>query len=285
MYAQLGSIVFEGFLGPVSKSTAIESNLAEHPLIDGKPRLQRVGDNLQEISLTLNLHISFSNPEGVINALEQARASATVMPFIQGNGAFLGTFVVKSIRTEDKKTNAFGDIVSTSVDVTLIEFADPNPAATRQSQARRDGIGNASNSPTPFAGPLANSSEAANLARTPIAVAGESQAVTSGFAAAQQQPAQEASKLADIARRLRKMRGELETLRTGIQNAQYQYQTAQRIINGATAALAAVGRVETLVQQGNLSGAIDANDELIRAADNLLGASSELATVSASRTN
>lgn len=285
MYAQLGNIIFQGLLGFSAKSSNREANLAEHQLIDGKPRLQRVGDKLEEINLTMNLHVSFCSPEAVIASLESARASSEVLPYIEGNGSFLGTFVIRSIRHEILKTNAFGDIVSASVDVSLIEYADPSPAATKDSAAKRNGFGNASNNPASFSGPLASSSEAAALARAPIAVAAEGQAVTGNLSKAAQNPTREASILADTTRRLNKMRTDLETLRTGLSNAQYVYQSAQRIQNGATSALAAVNNVDDFVKAGNLSGAISANDELIRASGNLLGSSSELAVVSSTRTN
>jgi phage protein U len=285
MYAQIGNIIFRGLLGFESLNSTRESNLVEHLLIDGKPRLQRVGDKLEEVQFTLNLHVSYCNPAQVLAELELARAEGFIMPFIEGNGTFLGMFAIKSVRKEITKTNAFGDIVRAFADVTMVEIADANPAGSEEQQAKRDGFANAGNNPAAFSGPLAVSTEASALAAAPIAVAADGQAVTRNLELASQQPAREASALEDTTRRLRRMRDNLESLQTGLNNAQNTYQSAQQIQNSVQSALSAVEGVRTLAAQGNLTGALAANGELIRANTNLLGASSELATLSATRIN
>lgn len=125
MYAILGDIKFEGYKGFQDFSASNETVLSEHPVIEGKPRLQFTGEKLEEITLKFLLHSSFCNPEKEIEILQNYRRTAEVIPFISGEGYNYGDFAVKSINRSLVQTNNEGAIIGIDVDVTLIEVFNP----------------------------------------------------------------------------------------------------------------------------------------------------------------
>lgn len=125
MYAILGSVRFEGYKGFSGFSATNETVLAEHPVIEGKPRLQIVGEKLEEISISFLLHSQFCNPESELEILQGYRRAGEVLPFITGDGYNYGNFVIKSIGRTMEQTNNNGAIIAILVDVTLLEAFVP----------------------------------------------------------------------------------------------------------------------------------------------------------------
>lgn len=129
MYAQIGSIRFEGLKGFSAFGRSVESSLAEHALIDGKPRLQRVGDGLIQLDFTSTLHQRFTNPAADLSALETSRANGEILPVITGGGDFLGNFVIKSLSHATIQQADDGSIVECEVNVSLIESVTSSKTA------------------------------------------------------------------------------------------------------------------------------------------------------------
>lgn len=125
MYAILGDIKFEGYKGFSDFSGNNESVLSEHPVIEGKPRLQMTGEKLEEITLKFLLHSSFSNPEKDLETLREYSRTAQVLPFVAGDGYNYGDFVLRSISRTLTQTNNEGSIIGIEVEVTLIEAVIP----------------------------------------------------------------------------------------------------------------------------------------------------------------
>lgn len=121
MYAVLGDFKFEGYKGFQELVSSDETVLAEHPRIEGKPRLQAVGEKLREIQIKILLHSSFCDPEADIEVLQSYRRNAEVIAFVAGDGTPFGNFVVKSITNSYEQTDNFGRIISTTLEVNLIE--------------------------------------------------------------------------------------------------------------------------------------------------------------------
>lgn len=135
MYAQLGDIKFSGQLGPRSETSSVEASLAEHALIDGKPRLQRTGTNLELIELSINFHASFCNPDAEYLRLRDYLDTGKVLPYIGGDGTVYGDFVIKSLNKSIQQKFLDGTTWQMSVDAELIEFvssstAEPKPTTT-----------------------------------------------------------------------------------------------------------------------------------------------------------
>lgn len=124
MYAQLGTIIFEGLNGFDTFDRTRETDYAEHALIDGKPRLQRLGDKLETIAITLTLHASFCDPQGQINALDVARANGQVMALLNGSGDYLGQYIIKRLSESAQHLASDGKIIWSRLSVDLTEYSD-----------------------------------------------------------------------------------------------------------------------------------------------------------------
>jgi phage protein U len=160
MQAQLGSIIFEGLKGFESFASTKEANYAEHALIEGKPKLQRVGDNLENLQVSVLFDVAFCSPQSEVDALEAARSAGEILPLIMGDGRFAGTFVIKSASVTHQKHSNVGSILQAEVALTLLEFATGDPLVAAASSAVRTAFANPLNNPPLFAPSFPISSDA-----------------------------------------------------------------------------------------------------------------------------
>jgi len=135
MYAQLGNIRFEGLKGFSNFSHERGVNYAQHELINGKPRLQAVGDNLDSISFGMYLHSEFTNPEADIEALRLAMQNREILPLILGNGRVLGFFVIPNFSQENSFTDPLGNLIEATLSVELLESFTDDPLRESELQA------------------------------------------------------------------------------------------------------------------------------------------------------
>ena len=140
MYAQLGNIRFEGLKGFLSFRRTRAAKYAEMPRMDGKPRLQRTGDELETVAFDLRLHSAFGSVLDDYDTLDGYRQDGEVLPLIDGDGLVLGNYVIISISDSPEISGLTGKPISTELSVELKEFIDPNPAATAHRQAIADGF-------------------------------------------------------------------------------------------------------------------------------------------------
>jgi phage protein U len=136
MYASLGAIRFQGLKGFDKFDSSASANYAEHARIRNKPGLQRVGQNLETIDISIQFHRQFCTPEDEIRALTNARVSGEIMPLVLGSGVYLGDFVITSMNQSIKQTDGQGNIVHVVVDAQLKEFYDPDKLQTKEAKAR-----------------------------------------------------------------------------------------------------------------------------------------------------
>lgn len=125
MYAVLGKIEFEvasGITGMEQRSTA---DWAEHSLIQGKPLLEWIGDGLDELSFSMQLHPWLGDPEARLRTLREAKSKHEPMAFVLGSGEYVGAFVITDISNTPRRTSADGRLYSSNVQVTLREYAGP----------------------------------------------------------------------------------------------------------------------------------------------------------------
>jgi phage protein U len=135
MYAQLGNIRFEGLKGFSNFSHERGVNYAQHELINGKPRLQAVGDNLDSISFGMYLHSEFTNPEADIDSLRTAMQNREILPLILGNGRVLGFFVIPNFSQVNSFTDPLGNLIEVTLSVDLLESFSDNPLREAELQA------------------------------------------------------------------------------------------------------------------------------------------------------
>lgn len=135
MYAQLGTIRFEQLKGFTSLEETFGVNYAQHERINGKPRLEAVGDILDTISFSMLLHSDFTDPEVDIQRLKQSLADREVMTLILGNGSIVGDFVIPSFTKSVSFTDPKGNIISCTLEIELLEAFDDSKVTKEKQEA------------------------------------------------------------------------------------------------------------------------------------------------------
>jgi phage protein U len=136
MYAQLGTIRFEGLKGFSSLEETFGVNYAQHERINGKPRLQAVGDNLNTISFGMYLHASFTDPEADIETMRLAMQNREILPLILGNGRVVGNFVIPNFTKSTGFTDREGNIIEATLSVELTECINDDPLLNEKRAAQ-----------------------------------------------------------------------------------------------------------------------------------------------------
>lgn len=132
MYAQLGEIVFDLITYFDGISDSVNYNYAEHERINKKPILQFMGENLQEISIKLNLHSSFCIPEDELLKIRTEARLGKPLKFIKGNGEYVGAFVIAEVQKTTEQTSPEGDLIAVQVELKLREYDGKIPEETEQ---------------------------------------------------------------------------------------------------------------------------------------------------------
>lgn len=137
MFCQLGNIQFEPITSPESLSRTDTTTYAKHSLASGKPRLQPIANELEEISIGFKLRAEFCNPTQIVLQLKSAKDLFEVMPLIMGNGRYFGDYVITSLIETPAQCLADGTIVEMTIQLTLQEFVTPDKVAQQQQAARK----------------------------------------------------------------------------------------------------------------------------------------------------
>lgn len=138
MYAVLGDVEFELITYFDGMEAQFGVDYAEHPLIGGKPRLQWVGDKLDEFNLDLTFHASYCNPETELLKLRTAMLSRQARQFVLGSGTYKGWFVITDLRATSRQTDKAGGLIALDATVTLREYVDPKSEEARNAQAKKE---------------------------------------------------------------------------------------------------------------------------------------------------
>lgn len=126
MYAVLGEIEFEPLTGFTSLEERLGADYAEHALIGRKPRLQFVGDKLDEVRGSLRFHHSFCDPGAELTRLEQEKNKHEPMALVMGNGDHRGHFVITELTIVGKQHSPTGQEMAVEAELTLKQ-ADDTP--------------------------------------------------------------------------------------------------------------------------------------------------------------
>lgn len=122
MFAALGGILFEVVGSPDGYESVGAYTFAEQRVIDSKPRLQWVGDDLMRLSFELMWHASFADPAVQLATLRAAAATHLPLPLIFGVGSYVGLFVIESIKQKATVMTDLGGLVSIRVALALKEW-------------------------------------------------------------------------------------------------------------------------------------------------------------------
>jgi phage protein U len=123
MFAALGEILFEVVGSPERLESVRDYDFAEHRVVEGRPRLQWVGNGLERLKLELMMHSSFSNPAAQVALLRATAAAHRALPLVFGNGGFRGFFVIDSLFVRSQQSSASGAPIAINVGLSLREWA------------------------------------------------------------------------------------------------------------------------------------------------------------------
>lgn len=141
MFALLGDVQFDLITYFDGFESQFGADYAEHPLIEGKPRLQFVGDKLDEIRIQLAFHLHYCDPEAELAKLKDALAAHQAMALVLGNGDYKGWFVLTDVQATSKHTDKAGTLIALEASITLREFVGDKknplqPPASRRPRRR-----------------------------------------------------------------------------------------------------------------------------------------------------
>ncbi|MET0264715.1 MAG: phage tail protein [Duganella sp.] len=138
MYAILGKVEFDLITYFDGLEAQFGADYAEHALIGRKPRLQHVGDKLDEINIDLVFHVNYCNPDAELARLRDAMASHEAMALVLGNGDFKGRFVITSLSATGRHTDTTGTMLALEAKMALRE-SPGDPAAPPAPAVRQAG--------------------------------------------------------------------------------------------------------------------------------------------------
>jgi phage protein U len=122
MYAQLGDVTFDLPTYWDAHGVRRAYEYAEHKVIEGKPRLQWVGDALDEISIKIVLHASYCNPELELNNLRNAATAHQALPYVTGAGVYKGNYVITALEEDTRHTDPQGRVIYLEAMLSLKEY-------------------------------------------------------------------------------------------------------------------------------------------------------------------
>lgn len=141
MLFQLGDKVYQGLHAPHAWTyRGSEANIAEHALINSKPRVQHTGVTLEELSLTFRLRANYCDPAQEILMLEGWKDKGEVLPLLLGNGDYRSDYLIKSISKTINETFSDGSIIDATITLVLLEHIAMNTEAQQLAEDRANGL-------------------------------------------------------------------------------------------------------------------------------------------------
>lgn len=137
MYAQLGNIVYEGVNSFEGFSRNDETTYAQFDLVNVKPRLQPIGNNLEEISITLKFRAEFTSPTANILALKKSKDQFEVLPLLMGTGRYVGDYVITSMSEAHDQAWMDGTLIEATIALSLKEYVVADKLQQQQIAARK----------------------------------------------------------------------------------------------------------------------------------------------------
>lgn len=140
MFAQLGDIRFDliTYFNGINASKKID--YAEHATIEGKPKLQFIGEALEAITIMLNFHMSFCNPAAELKRLKDAASRYEPLSFIFGNGLYKGNYVIEEINDNTQQTFKDGALIAIDAEVKLKEWIKDKAITTKKARPTKKAV-------------------------------------------------------------------------------------------------------------------------------------------------
>lgn len=127
MYAMLGEVRFETLQGFGALESHYTAHFAKHEVLQGKPHLQAMGNELSTLRLEITLHWRLGDVDAAFLGLLQAQQSQQAQALVYGSGRFAGWYVLTDIAERMRRQDPNGRTAVRELTVELTEFAgDPN---------------------------------------------------------------------------------------------------------------------------------------------------------------
>ncbi len=136
MFAQLGDIRFELITYFDGLEGSRKYDFAEHQVIEGKPRLQYIGDALETVGINLKFHVVYCDPETEFRRISEMAAKHEALPFIFGNGIYKGRYVITEITDTVEVTAVDGTVMAVTATCSLKEWVDDNSLVIKKQQKK-----------------------------------------------------------------------------------------------------------------------------------------------------
>lgn len=130
MFAVLGDFRFELLRAPEMADLTTEHEYATHKVIEGKPKVQWVGDELHKRTWDIRLHRVFCDPDAVMRAIRAAAAEHKAYPLSLGSGEYLGRYTINSIHEVTNVADDIGATVAQTATLALQEWTGQEATAT-----------------------------------------------------------------------------------------------------------------------------------------------------------
>jgi phage protein U len=122
MFATLGDIQFDAMTSPSELKSKRPYTYAKHDVVEASPKLQWIGNDLEEIVLKMRWHVAFTNPQTQYDNLKAAADAHQAMTLVFGNGIRRGTYVIQELGEEIWHCADDGSLIFADATVTLLEY-------------------------------------------------------------------------------------------------------------------------------------------------------------------
>jgi len=148
IFATLGPIEFQILTSPTRFDAERTYTYAKHDVVEGRPRLQWLSQDLEQLELRVRWHVAFTNPQAQFDALVAAAEAHTAMPLVFGNGLLRGFYVIETVRERVGHAADDGSLILIECDICLREYAfDPTLEETTAAPGPTPGIAGATPQP------------------------------------------------------------------------------------------------------------------------------------------
>ena len=121
MWALLGDIEFEICDSFESYTENKSVSYSQTDIVEGKPKIQFLGENLNTLSIKIQISNLTKNSDEIINKLKIAMSEGKSLPIIFSYLTYKGDYIVTNYSLSVERTDPFGNILLAAYDVDLIE--------------------------------------------------------------------------------------------------------------------------------------------------------------------
>jgi phage protein U len=122
MFASFGTISFEVLASPMKWEQEQKFSYAKVDVVGAPPILQWIFDDLQKISLTIQLHQLWCNPAGAIQQFYALAQTHAAQNFVLGNGTNVGQYVIERLQPKMEWFGDNGYLVQARLEIDLLQY-------------------------------------------------------------------------------------------------------------------------------------------------------------------